>query len=68
MKLGIILWKIDPLKAKGFPDFPTPFSPVHKALKFSEVLGTTFPNNPIIISCVSYPSISILNYNLLVIS
>merc|ERR1719516_748205 len=34
MKLGMTLWKEDPLN-------PNPFSPVHRARKFSEVLGTT---------------------------
>lgn len=36
---------MDPLKCKGFPLDPTPFSPVHKALKFSAVLGTLSLNN-----------------------
>jgi len=31
----------EPLKLSGFPDFPVPFSPVHNALKFSAVFGTT---------------------------
>ena len=34
MKLGMILWKADPLN-------PKPFSPVHSARKFSQVFGTT---------------------------
>ena len=34
MKSLITLWKLDPL-------YPNPFSPVHRALKFSHVLGTT---------------------------
>merc|ERR1719397_244884 len=34
MNPGMTLWKEDPLN-------PNPFSPVHRALKFSEVLGTT---------------------------
>ena len=34
MKLGMTLWKVDPL-------YPNPFSPVHRARKFSAVLGTT---------------------------
>nr|AFK42615.1 unknown [Lotus japonicus] len=29
------------------PFAPAPFSPVHKALKFSTVFGTTWPYNPI---------------------
>ena len=33
MKLGMTLWKAEPLK-------PKPFSPVHRARKFSAVLGT----------------------------
>merc|ERR1712156_1061632 len=34
MKLGITLWKVDPL-------YPYPFSPVHRERKFSAVFGTT---------------------------
>ena len=34
MNCGMTLWKEEPLK-------PKPFSPVHSARKFSEVLGTT---------------------------
>ena len=34
MKLGITLWKEEPLN-------PKPFSPVQRARKFSEVFGTT---------------------------
>ena len=34
MKLGMTLWKEEPLK-------PKPFSPVQRARKFSEVFGTT---------------------------
>ena len=30
-----------PLYDKGFPDLPTPFSPVHNARKFFVVFGTT---------------------------
>ena len=30
----------------GFPDVPTPFSPVHSARKFSAVLGTVPPYSP----------------------
>ena len=30
-----------PLKLNGLPCWPTPFSPVHRARKFSAVLGTT---------------------------
>ena len=55
---GIILWKLDPLKWSGFPYFPTPFSPVHKALKFSTVFGTVSPKSPKTILPYGYPSIS----------
>jgi hypothetical protein len=34
MKLGMTRWKEEPLK-------PNPFSPVHRARKFSAVFGTT---------------------------
>lgn len=34
-------WKVDPLKWSGLPEPPVPFSPVHRARKFSAVLGTT---------------------------
>jgi len=34
IKFGMTRWKMEPLK-------PKPFSPVHKALKFSAVFGTT---------------------------
>ena len=40
-KSGIILWNLDPLKCNGFPNFPVPFSPVHRHLKFSAVFGTS---------------------------
>lgn len=46
MKFGMILWKTLPLKCNLDPDEETPFSPVHKALKFSTVLGTVFPKSP----------------------
>ncbi len=41
MKSGITRWKADPLKWRGLPDLPTPFSPVHKQRKFSAVFGAT---------------------------
>ena len=40
MKPGMTRWNPDPLKCSGLPDCPIPFSPVHKHLKFSTVLGT----------------------------
>jgi hypothetical protein len=49
---GITLWNSDPFKWIGFPLFPIPFSPVHRHLKFSLVIGTISANN----------SISILSY------
>ncbi len=33
MNWGMILWNEEPLKWRGFPDCPFPFSPVHRALK-----------------------------------
>ena len=47
INFGIILWKIDPVNDSGLPLIPFPFSPVHRALKFSAVFGVTSPNNPI---------------------
>merc|ERR1740129_2073831 len=41
MKLGITRWKVEPRN-------PNPFSPVQRARKFSEVLGTTSVLNSII--------------------
>eukprot|EP00929_Paragymnodinium_shiwhaense_P103025 TRINITY_DN662_c1_g1_i1.p2 TRINITY_DN662_c1_g1~~TRINITY_DN662_c1_g1_i1.p2 ORF type:complete len:102 (-),score=17.35 TRINITY_DN662_c1_g1_i1:25-330(-) len=41
MKLLITRWKALPLKCRGLPERPMPFSPVHKARKFSAVFGTT---------------------------
>ena len=41
MKSGITRWKADPLKCRGFPDLPVPFSPVQRHRKFSAVRGTT---------------------------
>merc|ERR1719245_811089 len=38
---GITRWKALPLKWSGLPDFPVPFSPVHKQRKFSAVFGAT---------------------------
>ena len=49
MKFGMTRWKILPLKCKGLPLAPTPFSPVHKQRKFSTVLGTSSPKSPITI-------------------
>jgi lipoyl synthase len=37
----MIRWNLLPLKCKGFPLFPTPFSPVQRARKFSAVFGAT---------------------------
>ena len=45
---------------KGFPEIlDMPNSPVHKALKFSAVLGTTFLNNSNSILFGSYSPIAI---------
>lgn len=37
---GMMRWNLDPLKCNFLPDFPFPFSPVHRARKFSAVFGT----------------------------
>ena len=41
MKSLITRWNDEPLKWRGFPDRPVPFSPVQRHRKFSAVLGTT---------------------------
>ena len=33
MKLVMTRWKAEPLKWRGFPDWPVPFSPVQSARK-----------------------------------
>lgn len=43
------LWKCDPFKCNGNPDRPIPLSPVHRALKFSAVLGTILLNSSMMI-------------------
>ena len=58
MKLGMILWNLLPSYVSFFPFFPCPFSPVHRALKFSTVFGTTSPNNPKVMRPAKYPSLS----------
>mmetsp|Transcript_15108 Transcript_15108/g.20256 ORF Transcript_15108/g.20256 Transcript_15108/m.20256 type:complete len:281 (+) Transcript_15108:580-1422(+) len=45
MNPGMIRWNTEPLKWRGFFDRPRPISPVHKARKFSAVLGTTSPRS-----------------------
>jgi len=57
MKPGITRWKADPLKWSGFPDLPTPFSPVQRARKFSAVFGTTSALNSITILPAGAPPI-----------
>lgn len=37
---GITLWNAHPLKCRGKPAMPAPFSPVQSARKFSAVFGT----------------------------
>lgn len=44
MKLGITRWKVELL-------YPYPFSPVHKARKFSQVLGVTSERSWKVIKC-----------------
>ena len=53
MRYLLMRWNVLPLKCKGLPLWPTPFSPVQRARKFSEVLGvslkrpkTTRPDSP----------------------
>lgn len=41
MNWGMTRWKVDPLKCRGLPERPVPFSPVHRQRKFSAVLGAT---------------------------
>ena len=41
MKSVMTRWKVEPLKCRGLPERPVPFSPVHRQRKFSAVLGTT---------------------------
>ena len=49
IKLGMTLWKVDPL-------YPNPFSPVHRARKFSAVLGTTSARSSMTIRPTGAPS------------
>mmetsp|Transcript_28735 Transcript_28735/g.77835 ORF Transcript_28735/g.77835 Transcript_28735/m.77835 type:complete len:205 (+) Transcript_28735:633-1247(+) len=60
MKLGMMRWKVLPLKCRGFLDPPTPFSPVQRARKFSVVLGTSSVKRPMTIrpACLSPIEIS----------
>jgi len=55
MNPGITRWKGLPLKCIILPDLPTPFSPVHKHLKFSAVSGTTSARNSISIRPLADP-------------
>lgn len=34
MNWGITRWKVEPLKCRGLPERPVPFSPVHRQRKF----------------------------------
>src|SRR5437867_12633196 len=45
MKLGMIRWNDEPLKCRGLPLLPLPFSPVHRARKFSAVFGQVSANS-----------------------
>mmetsp|Transcript_23780 Transcript_23780/g.39870 ORF Transcript_23780/g.39870 Transcript_23780/m.39870 type:complete len:200 (-) Transcript_23780:302-901(-) len=47
MNPGMTRWNLLPLKCSGLPILPSPFSPVHSALKFSAVLGTPCANSSI---------------------
>ena len=57
---------MDPTNDNGFPEVPVPFSPVQRALKFSDVFGTTFPKRPISKLPKEEPSAVISNFNVLV--
>ena len=46
MKPGMIRWKQLPMRWSGWPPEEKPFSPVHRARKFSAVLGTCLPYRP----------------------
>ena len=52
MKLGIILWKPQPL-------YPYPLDPVQSSLKFLQVLGTTLSKRLKVILPAAYPLIDI---------
>ncbi len=57
MKPLITLWKIEPLKDRGFLEIlETPASPVHSYLKFSAVFGTTVLKSSIVIRPAGFPS------------
>merc|ERR1719191_148848 len=52
-------WKAEPLKWRGFPDLPMPFSPVQRARKFSAVLGTTSARSSMTMRPAAAPPIEI---------
>lgn len=67
IKLGIILWKVDDLYDSCFPlTWLWPFSPVHRARKFSTVFGTSSPKSPITMRPEGSPPISISKKTLFV--
>lgn len=55
MKSGITRWKADPLKWRGWPDLPRPFSPVHKQRKFSAVFGATSARSSMVMRPAGVP-------------
>ena len=55
MKSGITRWKALPLKWRGLPDLPVPFSPVHKQRKFSAVFGATSARSSITMRPAALP-------------
>ena len=57
MKSGITRWKLVPLKCRGLPLLPAPFSPVQRQRKFSAVRGTTSARRVISIRPVGRPPI-----------
>ena len=63
---GTILWKGLPAKDNSTPFCVNPFSPVHKALKFSAASSALCPKRPTSKCPSSYPSIFIDNLTILV--
>lgn len=67
--LRVTRWNIDPVYDRLFPEtLETPFSPVQRALKFSTVFGTVFPNNPITILPAGAPAMETSKYTVALIS
>jgi hypothetical protein len=58
LKSVMTRWKALPLKWSCLPERPTPFSPVHKARKFSAVLGTTSARSSISMRPAEWDAVS----------